>query len=61
MTVDEHDGHYTSWWNNGVKKEEGTYREGRKIGRWVWYKITERSGQRMILSPDIFPHLRVSA
>jgi antitoxin component YwqK of YwqJK toxin-antitoxin module len=26
-----------SWWKSGMKKEEGIYQEGKRIGKWIWY------------------------
>ncbi len=33
----EFHGPFKSWWNAGLPKEEGTYRAGKRIGRYTWY------------------------
>ena len=33
----DYDGSYKSWWDNGVPKEEGTFRAGKRIGTYRWY------------------------
>jgi len=33
----EFDGPFKSWWSSGLPKEEGTYRAGKRIGRYTWY------------------------
>ena len=29
---------HTSYWNNGQKSDEGTYKDGKPNGEWVSYK-----------------------
>jgi antitoxin component YwqK of YwqJK toxin-antitoxin module len=26
------------WYGNGMKKEEGVMKDGREVGRWLYYK-----------------------
>jgi antitoxin component YwqK of YwqJK toxin-antitoxin module len=33
----EYNGPYRSWWDNGVPKEEGTFRAGKRVGIYRWY------------------------
>ena len=33
----EYDGHYRSWWDSGMLKEEGDFRAGKRIGTYRWY------------------------
>jgi len=34
----EFNGPYRSWWNTGQLKEEGVFANGRRVGRYVWYR-----------------------
>jgi antitoxin component YwqK of YwqJK toxin-antitoxin module len=36
----EYHGHYRSWWDSGTLKEDGTYADGKRVGKYRWY--TER-------------------
>lgn len=29
----------TSWWSSGLLKEEGTFKEGKRNGKYMWYKL----------------------
>ena len=31
------DGLYTGWYENGQKRLEGTYKDGEKDGKWIYY------------------------
>jgi|TARA_B100000959_G_scaffold265831_1_gene307711 antitoxin component YwqK of YwqJK toxin-antitoxin module len=31
-------GKWTSWYDNGQKKAEGTYNNGKQVGKWTYYK-----------------------
>lgn len=35
----EFDGPYKSWWSSGLLKEEGTFKGGKRIGKYTWYKL----------------------
>ena len=37
MTEKIKDGLHTEWYDNGHKKEEGTYKDGKKDGLWTDY------------------------
>jgi antitoxin component YwqK of YwqJK toxin-antitoxin module len=37
----DYDGPYRSWWNNGQPKEEGTFRKGKRIGLYRWFREDE--------------------
>ena len=30
-------GPWVSYYDNGLKKEEGNYKDGRQIGKWIFY------------------------
>ena len=33
----EKDGHWTEWYKNGQKKNEGAYNDSKKIDKWIYY------------------------
>ena len=36
-TLIERDGLYTNWYDNGQKRDELTYKDGKKDGLWTWW------------------------
>ena len=30
-------GHWVSYYDNGQKKEEGNYNDGKQVGKWIYY------------------------
>jgi len=40
------DGLHTEWYDNGHKKEEGTYKDGKKDGLWTgWYENGQKKSE----------------
>ena len=47
MTEKIKDGLHTEWYDNGHKKEEGTYKDGKKDGLWTgWYENGQKKAER---------------
>jgi antitoxin component YwqK of YwqJK toxin-antitoxin module len=44
----EYDCSYQSWWDNGVRKEQGTYSAGRRVGIYKWFDTDGRLMQEVI-------------
>jgi len=46
MTEKIKDGLHTEWYDNGHKKEEGTYKDGKKDGLWTsWYENGQKRSE----------------
>ena len=57
MTKNGKQGHWTRYWNNGNKKDEGSYIDSKKIGLWIEWTEDGNKFAEVFYKNGIVTHL----